>query len=172
MMLTQTKLHISNISNTINMNTKNRSAAILYHYPCPDGVFAALAAHLYFKATSLFPPLFFPNTVYTPLRYSNQSHHAFIMCFFTSGLILLLWLWLLFFHSLFRAEDLPLNEIGDLYLLDFVGPPGFVQEISTKVPRYFLFRSPYSSIMLHLFIHLFELIYWYKHMQDFYKNLW
>jgi len=39
--------------------------------------------------------------------------------------------------TLFRAEDLPLNEIDDLYLLDFVGPPGFVQEISTKVPRYY-----------------------------------
>ncbi|CAJ2667200.1 unnamed protein product [Trifolium pratense] len=80
---------------------KGCSAAILYHYPCPDGVFAALAAHLYFKATSSFSPLFFPNTVYSPLR----------------------------------VEDLPLSEISDLYLLDFVGPPGFVQEISTKVPR-------------------------------------
>ncbi|KAK2421624.1 hypothetical protein QL285_032234 [Trifolium repens] len=83
---------------------KGCSAAILYHYPCPDGVFAALAAHLYFKATtSLFspPPLFFPNTVYSPLT----------------------------------VQDLPFNQITDLYLLDFVGPPGFVQEISTKVPR-------------------------------------
>ncbi|KAK7314731.1 hypothetical protein VNO77_33259 [Canavalia gladiata] len=104
MLLSQPKFH--NISNVINMNMKKKnsnhcSPAILYHYPCPDGVFAALAAHLYFKATSLCSPLFFPNTVYDPLR----------------------------------AEDLPLNEIGDLYLLDFVGPTGFVQEISTKVPR-------------------------------------
>ncbi|KAJ1410137.1 DHH phosphoesterase superfamily [Sesbania bispinosa] len=102
MLLTQAKLHISNAINiNMNMNMKKASPAILYHYPCPDGVFAALAAHLYFKATSFFSPLFFPNTVYRPLR----------------------------------AEDLPLSEIGDLYLLDFVGPPGFVQEISTKVPR-------------------------------------
>ncbi|XP_027357338.1 uncharacterized protein LOC113866734 [Abrus precatorius] len=106
MLLSQAKLH--NVSNAIiKMNLKNNnngnhcSPAILYHYPCPDGAFAALAAHLYFKATSLFPPLFFPNTVYNPLR----------------------------------AEDLPLNEISDLYLLDFVGPTGFVREISTKVPR-------------------------------------
>ncbi|CAJ1952251.1 unnamed protein product [Sphenostylis stenocarpa] len=83
------------------INNYHCSPAILYHYPCPDGAFAALAAHLYFKATSLFTPLFFPNTVYNPLS----------------------------------AEDLPLNEISDLYLLDFVGPDGFVQEISTKVPR-------------------------------------
>jgi hypothetical protein len=33
-----------------------------------------------------------------------------------------------------------LNQITDLYLLDFVGPPGFVQEISTKVPRYQTFK--------------------------------
>ncbi|KAK7364174.1 hypothetical protein VNO80_12625 [Phaseolus coccineus] len=106
MLLSHAKLH--NISNAINMGSKKRSnnnshasPAILYHYPCPDGAFAALAAHLYFKATSLFSPLFFPNTVYKPLS----------------------------------AEDLPLNEIGDLYLLDFVGPDGFIQEISTKVSR-------------------------------------
>ncbi|KAL5142772.1 hypothetical protein HKD37_09G025892 [Glycine soja] len=114
MLLSQAKLHNNHnnsISNAINMSMKNKgnnnnnnnhcSPAILYLYPCLDGVFAALAAHLYFKATSLLSPLFFPNTVYNPLS----------------------------------AEDLPLNEIGDLYLLDFVGPDGFVQEISTKVPR-------------------------------------
>ncbi|MCI50799.1 hypothetical protein A2U01_0072043, partial [Trifolium medium] len=32
-------------SNAMNMKMKKVcSAAILYHYPCPDGVFAALAA--------------------------------------------------------------------------------------------------------------------------------
>lgn len=46
-----------------------KKSAVLYHYPCPDGAFAALAAHLYFSATSM-PTFFFPNTVYTPLRYS------------------------------------------------------------------------------------------------------
>ncbi|CAM8982113.1 unnamed protein product [Rhodiola kirilowii] len=75
-------------------------AAILYHYPCPDGAFSALAAHLYFSANST-PAVFFPNTVYSPLR----------------------------------AVDLPLHEIDDVYLLDFVGPTGFVEEISSKVSR-------------------------------------
>ncbi|KAK7291318.1 hypothetical protein RIF29_06363 [Crotalaria pallida] len=86
-----------------NMNMKDNgsaAAAILYHYPCPDGAFAALAAYLYFKATSL-PALFFPNTVYHPLR----------------------------------AQDLPLHQISDLYLLDFVGPSGFVNHISSQVQR-------------------------------------
>ncbi|PIA63917.1 hypothetical protein AQUCO_00201322v1 [Aquilegia coerulea] len=46
---------------------KPASSAVLYHYPCPDGVFAALAAHLYFSATSR-PVLFFPNTVYNPIK--------------------------------------------------------------------------------------------------------
>lgn len=82
-----------------------KRAAVLYHYPCPDGAFAALAAHLFF---SLSPPpapqpLFFPNTVYSPLS----------------------------------AEDLPFHELGiaDVYLLDFVGPPGFVHQLSRKVER-------------------------------------
>ncbi|KAJ6295017.1 hypothetical protein OIU76_022998 [Salix suchowensis] len=48
-----------------NDNSIQKSAAVLYHYPCPDGAFAALAAYLYFKATSL-PAIFFPNTVYKP----------------------------------------------------------------------------------------------------------
>jgi nanoRNase/pAp phosphatase (c-di-AMP/oligoRNAs hydrolase) len=77
-----------------------KKTAVLYHYPCPDGAFAAAAAHLYFKASSI-PALFFPNTVYTPLR----------------------------------LEDLPLGEISDVYLLDFVGSPGFVKQLSSKVDR-------------------------------------
>lgn len=79
---------------------KKKKAAVLYHYPCPDGVFAALAAHMYFTATST-PALFFPNTVYSPVR----------------------------------VEELPLGEINDIYLLDFVGPPGFIHQISPKVER-------------------------------------
>ena len=42
-------------------------SAVLYHYPCPDGAFAALAAHLYFSAAAR-PVRFFPNTVYDPIR--------------------------------------------------------------------------------------------------------
>ncbi|KAK3224645.1 hypothetical protein Dsin_004507 [Dipteronia sinensis] len=85
---------------TLLSNTMKKKPAVLYHYPCPDGAFAALAAHLYFSASSL-PALFFPNTVYSPIT----------------------------------PEKLPLHEIDHLYLLDYVGPPGFVQEISSKVSR-------------------------------------
>lgn len=46
-------------------------AAVLYHYPCSDGVFAALAAHLYHKAIGC-PVIFYPNTVYNPLGYALQ----------------------------------------------------------------------------------------------------
>ncbi|XP_030499423.2 uncharacterized protein LOC115714806 isoform X1 [Cannabis sativa] len=77
-----------------------KKAAVLYHYPCPDGAFAALAAHLYFSATSI-PTLFFPNTVYNPIT----------------------------------SQDLPLHQITHLYLLDFVGPPGFVPHVASKVPN-------------------------------------
>ncbi|GJW66515.1 hypothetical protein Tco_0120939 [Tanacetum coccineum] len=41
--------------------------AVMYHYPCPDGAFVALAAHIYFFAASL-PVCFFPNTVYSPIK--------------------------------------------------------------------------------------------------------
>ncbi|KAL0680394.1 hypothetical protein Bca4012_008376 [Brassica carinata] len=75
-----------------------KKVAVLYHYPCHDGVFAALAAHLYFSANSI-SSLFFPNTVYSPITISK----------------------------------LPLQDISHLYLLDFTGPPGFVQQVSPKV---------------------------------------
>ncbi|XP_073143406.1 uncharacterized protein [Henckelia pumila] len=81
-----------------------KKSAVLYHYPCPDGAFAALAAHLYFTHCPTVtnpPPLFFPNTVYSPLR----------------------------------LEDLPLHKIDTAYLLDFVGPPGFIQRLSSNVER-------------------------------------
>ncbi|KAL9234396.1 hypothetical protein vseg_009274 [Gypsophila vaccaria] len=82
------------------MTYAKKKAAVLYHYPCPDGVFAALSAHLYFSATSS-PVLFFPNTVYNPIK----------------------------------ADQLPLEEISHVYLLDFVGPPGFVKDLSSKVEK-------------------------------------
>jgi hypothetical protein len=40
-----------------------------------------------------------------------------------------------FFCLFCRSDSLPLEEIKDVYLLDFVGPPGFVEDISTKVER-------------------------------------
>lgn len=46
-----------------------RKVAVAYHYPCVDGVFAALAAHLYFSITKS-QVAFFPNTVYDPIGYT------------------------------------------------------------------------------------------------------
>jgi len=73
------------------------SCAVLYHYPCPDGAFAALAAHLYFSALRR-PVSFYPNTVYNPIK----------------------------------VEDLPIEDFEVIYLLDFVGPHGFVNTLCSK----------------------------------------
>ena len=40
---------------------------VSYHYPCPDGVFAALAAHLAFAKTAE-TVAWIPNTVYAPRK--------------------------------------------------------------------------------------------------------
>jgi len=93
MLMSQAKLH--NISNAIKMGLKKNdnhhhcSAAVLYHYPCPDGAFAALAAHLYFKATSSFSPLFFPNTVYNPIRFFPHSAVSVFVPFILLSVIVL-----------------------------------------------------------------------------------
>lgn len=68
-----------------------KKSAVLYHYPCPDGAFAALAAHLYFSATSQ-PVLFFPNTVYDPIRYFDTVKSTFHLIRSSEILVLVLML--------------------------------------------------------------------------------
>ncbi|XP_060670336.1 uncharacterized protein LOC107417855 [Ziziphus jujuba] len=53
-----------------------KKPTVPYHYPCPDGAFAALAAHLFFSAACPLV-MFFPNTVYNPIV-SNQIPLALI----------------------------------------------------------------------------------------------
>uniref|UniRef100_A0A1J3FCJ4 DHHA1 domain-containing protein n=1 Tax=Noccaea caerulescens TaxID=107243 RepID=A0A1J3FCJ4_NOCCA len=62
----------------------HKKVAVLYHYPCHDGVFAALAAHLYLSAKSI-PSLFFPNTVYSPITINQlplqEISHLYLLDF-------------------------------------------------------------------------------------------
>ena len=39
---------------------------VLYHYPCPDGAFGALAAALHFQQYSQAEVKFVPNRVFAP----------------------------------------------------------------------------------------------------------
>jgi hypothetical protein len=50
-----------------------------------------------------------------------------------------------FFCLFCRSDSLPLEEIKDVYLLDFVGPPGFVEDIAPKVERHVSICSPATS---------------------------
>jgi len=63
---------------------------IAFHYPCPDGIFAALAATLHFRQRGV-PVHYAPNRVFAPCT----------------------------------VESLQLTADDSLYMLDFVGPPGF-----------------------------------------------
>ncbi|KAI3895379.1 hypothetical protein MKX03_032592 [Papaver bracteatum] len=91
-------IHTASNNKIMEDSIKKSKPAVLYHYPCPDGVFAALASHLYFSAIKQ-DVLYFPNTVYSPVK----------------------------------VEDLPLDEINQVYLLDFAGPSGFVAKLSSHV---------------------------------------
>jgi hypothetical protein len=46
---------------------------VVYHYPCPDGAFAALAAHLYFISSNTQEQNvdFYPQPVYEKLDVTN-----------------------------------------------------------------------------------------------------
>ncbi|CAN8288116.1 unnamed protein product [Cochlearia groenlandica] len=70
--------------NNLGVNMMEKKVAVLYHYPCHDGVFAALAAHLYLSAKSI-PSLFFPNTVYSPITINQlplqEISHLYLLDF-------------------------------------------------------------------------------------------
>lgn len=82
---------------SLTSGNKSRSSAVIYHYPCPDGAFAALAAHLYFSKVQKHA-VYYPNTVYKPIR----------------------------------VEDLPVEDYEAIYLLDFIGHEGFVDELCLR----------------------------------------
>lgn len=48
----------------------NLPPQISYHYPCPDGVFAALAAHLRFSVAAQ-KVIWVPNAVYAPKQVND-----------------------------------------------------------------------------------------------------
>jgi hypothetical protein len=51
-----------------------------------------------------------------------------------------------------RSDALPFDEIKDVYLLDFVGPPGFVNDIAPKVERSAHFYTHYLDLLVVLFL--------------------
>jgi hypothetical protein len=51
------------------------AAVVCYHYPCHDGAFAALAAHLHFAATQT-PVRFVPNRVFRPCTVGDLALQA------------------------------------------------------------------------------------------------
>jgi len=57
-----------------------------------------------------------------------------------------------FYYLLSRSDSLPLDEIEDVYLLDFVGPPGFVEDIAPKVERYVIICSQFSYLKFFVFL--------------------
>uniref|UniRef100_A0A1D1ZSY5 DHHA1 domain-containing protein n=1 Tax=Auxenochlorella protothecoides TaxID=3075 RepID=A0A1D1ZSY5_AUXPR len=72
----------------------------LYHYPCHDGVFAALALQQYYSKCNV-PVVWVPHTTFKPLAPSSLG---------------------------IKSDDL-------VYLLDFSGPPGFVDALAAQHPK-------------------------------------
>lgn len=101
-----------------------QACLISYHYPCPDGVFAALAAHLSFSKDAEQQIIWVPNTVYAPKQLTDLHLEV--------GTDL---------HSCTHTNNclvkVPLPQAGQtLYMLDFAGPPGFAKAAAEFGARY------------------------------------
>ena len=46
---------------------------ISYHYPCPDSIFAALAARQHFKQTGVTDVEYYPNKVFAPVKAEDMG---------------------------------------------------------------------------------------------------
>lgn len=55
-------------------------ACVVYHYPCFDGAFAALAAYLYYSVAGL-PAVFLPNSILDPLRVEDFDCKKIHTCY-------------------------------------------------------------------------------------------
>ncbi|KAF8398828.1 hypothetical protein HHK36_014690 [Tetracentron sinense] len=77
-----------------------------------------------------------------------KLHGAHLSFLHASSVLTKIEMFLLSFH---RAEDLPLDEFSDVYLLDFVGPSGFVREISSKVGSVIILDHHKTAL---------EMLYW------------
>lgn len=120
------------------MPTSTRSVPrISYHYPCPDGIFSALAAHLKFSRDGQ-EVVWVPNAVYAPMQLDDL--HLQVVPFAESNeqsIWLAVWvlapLVLTTAKTHFNASASCFLLIIDvcpqagqtLYMLDFAGPPGF-----------------------------------------------
>lgn len=67
------------MAETRNFLSSSGRTLIAYHYPCPDGIFAALAAYLHFR-NSKRAVQFIPNTVYAPCSTPHLQLKARLAC--------------------------------------------------------------------------------------------
>lgn len=95
---------------------------IAYHYPCPDGVFAALAAYQHFSSKGCDNLRFFPNRVFAPCTVEDMQLTVifpFSVLTETDSIVAL------YAHMMATLRSPTMQADDTLYLLDYVGPPGF-----------------------------------------------
>lgn len=62
--------NLRSVTTLVTRSAMAQKSIVLYHYPCPDGISAALAAYMYHKQHSL-PIKFLPNRTFNPLTVSD-----------------------------------------------------------------------------------------------------
>jgi len=67
-------------ANIFMLRFRRMSSLVLYHYPCPDGITAALAAHLWCKERATQLSLV-PHTTFKPLSIKDLQLMASAVCF-------------------------------------------------------------------------------------------
>jgi hypothetical protein len=113
----------------------HRPVRIFYHYPCPDGVFAALAAAQFYRQQRSATPRFVPHEVYRPLKLEELQLQVRVgrgrgrgvsappcHCLAAPNPT-----------ALCCSQHPQADEVA--YLLDYSGPDGFPQQLAQHVHR-------------------------------------
>lgn len=108
------------------------AAVVAYHYPCHDGIFAALAAHLHFATTGA-AVRFVPNRVFAPCTAQDLQLQVRVLVLSQAQEQLSAEHCALL-PRLSKSDIQMIQGSETVFLLDYAGPVGFAAAAAGAVP--------------------------------------
>lgn len=126
-MATQTSSSSDSSSTVLFTSTPTTKYIVAYHYPCPDGIFGALAAYLYFQKNALLSSIhWLPLTVYSKENERITKLENLVTLARSSSTI----------APSSSSSSVPIPVV--LYLIDFSGGTHFLSTACTLADRVIL----------------------------------